>query len=95
MARTRQARRCRAHRKDGQPCSCYAVTGAYVCRVHGGAAGQVLRKARERALEAAAARTFGAYLRSPAYREHQDWAARVSDAPVLAAFAERLDRASR
>ena len=95
MARVRQARRCRAHRRDGQPCRCYAIVGGWTCRAHGGTLPRVRQKARERAFEAAAARTFGAYLRSPAYREYQDRAARVSDAPVLAAFAERLDRASR
>jgi len=90
MARIRQARLCRAHRKDGQPCRCYAVNGAAVCRVHGGAAGQVLRKARERLLEADAARTFGAWLRSPGYREYQERAAFVSDRPVIEALAARL-----
>jgi hypothetical protein len=95
MARVRQARRCRAHRRDGQPCKCYAIIGGWTCRAHGGTLPRVKQKARERALEAAAARTFGAYLRSPAYREHQDWAARVSDRPVIEALAERLARAEK
>ena len=90
MARTRQARRCRAHRKDGQPCGCYAVTGTYVCRMHSGTAPQVLRKARERALEAAAWRALAAWSRSPAGREAADRAALASDRFVIRMLAERL-----
>ena len=90
MARARQARRCRARRRDGQPCGCYAINGGVTCRVHGGTLPRVKRKARERLIEVDAARAFGAWLRSPAYREYQDWAARVSDRPVIEAFAERL-----
>lgn len=40
-------RRCRAHRQDGKPCRRYAIRGGHVCRVHGGAAPQVMAKARE------------------------------------------------
>lgn len=90
MARVRQARPCRARRRDGQPCRCYAINGGFVCRAHGGTLPVVQRKARERLFEADVARTFDAWLRSPAYREYQDWAARVSDRPVIEAFAERL-----
>ena len=90
MARVRQARRCRAHRKDGQPCRCYAVTGAYVCRMHGAAAGQVKRKARERVIEASAGRTLAAWLASPAGREYQDRAALASDRPAVELLAGRL-----
>ena len=32
MARVRQAPKCRAHRKDGQPCGNYAIIGGDVCR---------------------------------------------------------------
>ena len=43
-------RRCRARRqRDGEPCGCYAIRGATVCRIHGGMAKQVLRKAKARA----------------------------------------------
>lgn len=41
-------RKCRARRKDGQPCGCWAIRGGYVCRVHGGAAPQVRAKADQR-----------------------------------------------
>lgn len=40
--------RCIAHKKDGSQCSKAAIRGANVCRFHGGAAGHVRRKARER-----------------------------------------------
>lgn len=47
--------RCTAHRADGQPCQAPAIPGGLVCRVHGGSAPQVRRKAalnllRERAV---------------------------------------------
>lgn len=58
MARVRQARRCRGHRSDGQPCQAYAIVGGYVCRAHGGAAPQVRREAEIRALEASMRRGF-------------------------------------
>ena len=42
-------RRCSARRqRDGEPCGCYAIRGATVCRIHGGMAKQVLRKAKAR-----------------------------------------------
>ena len=41
-------RRCTAHTHAGTPCRRYAARGANVCRVHGGAAPQVVAKARER-----------------------------------------------
>jgi hypothetical protein len=47
--------RCGAHRKNGERCMKIAIRGATVCRFHGGAAGHVKRKARER-LELAADR---------------------------------------
>lgn len=90
MAKIRQARRCRAHRKDGQPCRCYAVTGAFVCRMHGGAVGQVKRKARERVLEADIARTLAAWSSSRAGREYQDQAALAGDWPAIEVLAARL-----
>jgi hypothetical protein len=90
MARVRQARKCRAHRRDGQPCRCYAIVGGFVCRVHGGTLPRVKQKARERVLEADIARTFAAWSRSPAYREYRERAALADDRPVIEAFAERL-----
>ena len=47
--------RCVAHRKNGEQCLKAAIRGGNVCRFHGGAAGHVRRKARER-LELAADR---------------------------------------
>jgi hypothetical protein len=90
MAKIRQARKCRAHRKDGQPCRNYAIVGGVVCVKHGGAAGQVRRKARERRLEADIYRTLAAWSSSPAAREASDRAALASDRLALEAFARRL-----
>lgn len=39
---------CTAHRTNGDPCKGQAITGAKVCRVHGGSAPQVLAAARRR-----------------------------------------------
>lgn len=50
-----QKRRCTAHNRQGNPCGQSPVPGATVCKFHGGAAPQTLKKARER-LEAAADR---------------------------------------
>jgi hypothetical protein len=41
-------KRCVAHKKDGEQCLKAAIRGANVCRFHGGAAPQVVNKARER-----------------------------------------------
>jgi len=46
------ATRCVAHRKNGDRCKRQAIKGATVCRAHGGAAGHVKRKARQRIEEA-------------------------------------------
>lgn len=46
-------RRCRATNTRGEPCGAFAVSGATVCRVHGGMAPQVQRKAKQRLEEAA------------------------------------------
>lgn len=45
--------RCKARRKNGQPCKNPPITGGAVCRMHGGGAPQVKRSARQRVLEAA------------------------------------------
>jgi hypothetical protein len=47
-AKHRNENRCVAHRKNGDECLKAAIRGANVCRFHGGAAGHVRRKARER-----------------------------------------------
>jgi hypothetical protein len=43
---------CTARRTNGQPCRNAPINGATVCRVHGGSAPQVKRKAAERLAEA-------------------------------------------
>lgn len=43
--------KCKAHRTDGEPCQAWAISGANVCRVHGGSAPQVRYKAAERMAE--------------------------------------------
>ena len=43
---------CTAHRKGGGECRAQAVAGTNVCRVHGGNAPQVRRRAAQRLLEA-------------------------------------------
>ena len=39
---------CTAKRSNGEPCKAQAIRGGNVCRVHGGSAPQVRRKAAER-----------------------------------------------
>jgi hypothetical protein len=95
LARIRQARRCHAHRKDGQPCGCYAINGGRVCRIHGGAARQVRAKADERLLMAAAYRAMVTFMNSPSEREHaemreQAFRGRVA-ARILEAAAESFE----
>jgi len=51
----RPAVRCSARRTTGEPCGAYAMVGGTVCHAHGGAAGQVKRKAAVRVAEAKAA----------------------------------------
>ena len=43
--------KCTAHKTNGEPCNAWAIKGAKVCRVHGGMAPQVQRKAAERIAE--------------------------------------------
>jgi hypothetical protein len=52
VARVRQARRCRAHRADGQLCSAFAILGGTVCVAHGGGSHRVRRAANLRLLVA-------------------------------------------
>jgi hypothetical protein len=85
MARIRQARRCSARRKDGQPCGNYAIIGGRVCRIHGGAAPQVRRKAKERLLMAACYRALVRLSNSRSAREHQE----MVEAAFPAADSER------
>jgi hypothetical protein len=40
--------RCRAHRRNGEPCGRYATRGAAVCQVHGAGAPHVREAARQR-----------------------------------------------
>ena len=39
---------CKARKRDGNPCGMAPLAGSVVCRMHGGAAPQVLRKSQER-----------------------------------------------
>lgn len=58
MARVRQARRCRAKRKNGEPCRAFAIAGGYVCRMHGGASPRAIHAAYVRRFEADVNRKF-------------------------------------
>jgi hypothetical protein len=51
--RVRVETRCTAHRKNGTACRNYAMRGGNVCRMHGGGAPQVRRRAQERIFAAA------------------------------------------
>lgn len=45
--------RCTARRKSGAECKNWAIRGGFVCRMHGGGAPQVKKKAAQRIAEAA------------------------------------------
>jgi hypothetical protein len=60
VARVRHARRCRAHRKNGEPCKAFAIVGGFVCRMHGGATRQARYRAVYREAEASCLREFEA-----------------------------------
>ena len=46
-----QRTRCRARNRQGNQCAKYAIPGGTVCRMHGGAAPQVIRSANIRLIE--------------------------------------------
>jgi hypothetical protein len=75
MARVRQARRCRARRKNGEPCKAFAIAGGFACRMHGGATPRALHAAYVRRCEAAFYRKFDREY-SRWQREWSDWQAR-------------------
>lgn len=52
----RQARRCSAHRTDGEPCLAWAMLGSVTCAAHGSRAPQVKRAAKRRVARAKAER---------------------------------------
>lgn len=79
-----QARRCKAHKKDGSQCLKAAINGATVCRYHGGAARHVKQAARAR-IENAADLMAKQLLRM-AIDEN------VADAVKLSAIKDALDR---
>jgi len=87
----RWAQRCHAHSsRTGQPCKRWASRGSFVCASHGGATRRAKTAAVLRLAEAAAWKTFGAYLASPAAREDAGLAELAADRPVLDLLAERL-----
>ncbi len=53
-------KKCVAKKQSGQPCVNWPIKGATVCRVHGGSAPQVKRKAQQRVALADWERHFGA-----------------------------------
>lgn len=77
--------RCLARKRDGTPCKMPPINGAAVCRMHGGAAGQVKRKAAERIALASdiAAERLVAMMQDP----------KVPHAVQLSAAKDLLDRA--
>lgn len=62
MAKTRQALRCKARKRNGDPCGRYAVVGGTVCPSHGGNAPQVRAKAKQRVAEEKAAKAAEKYV---------------------------------
>lgn len=57
----RQARPCKSKKKNGEPCSNYAMNGATVCHSHGGRAPQVKAAARRRLEREAATKAMTTY----------------------------------
>ncbi len=85
-ARKNSGQVCSARRTNGSPCANFAITGANVCRIHGGSAPQVRAKAQVRILMASdlAASKLIELLSSP----------KVADNIKLAAAKDLLDRAN-
>ena len=76
---------CKARRKNGEPCRNPPMLGSTVCRMHGGAAPQVKRRAQQRILEASD---------QAAYRLVQMMQdTKIPPAVQLAAARDLLDRA--
>jgi hypothetical protein len=99
------ADQCSAHRRDGEPCQAPAVKGTLVCRRHGGAAPQVLIKARHLELQMAlhdtamghqeakgTPREFDALCKwSHAERELKEYEAKLADLSELRAELRRRE----
>ncbi len=79
-----EKRQCRGHNRAGDPCRMAPIRGATVCRVHGGSAPQVKRKAEERLAE----------MVEPALTQlHRLMESAETESVKLAAVKDILDRA--
>jgi hypothetical protein len=86
MDLTQEKTLCKARRRNGEPCKNPPMNGSTVCRMHGGAAPQVRRRAQQRILEASD---------KAAYRLVQMMQDKtVPPAVQLAAARDLLDRAN-
>ena len=80
---------CTARRANGIPCRAQAITGARVCRVHGGSAPQVIAAARRRLLMLVEP-ALGVLARAVRLRRSKTW---EPSAQELTAVREILTRA--
>lgn len=83
---------CTANRTNGQPCKGQAISGATVCRVHGGSAPQVIEAARRRLL-AMVPGALGVLQRSARVRRGKEVKNWEPSKEEIAAAREILDRA--
>lgn len=72
MSKQRWARRCSAHRTNGEPCQAWAIAGGRVCIAHGGVTRRARQAADVRLIEASMTRQMA--LAEQRLREpHADW----------------------